>query len=79
MQHNSKDDLFNPLAVYTAALEAINDGDLDYAVAILTSAVHDRPAPVRKGYRCSCSLRFELPGQLEDHCRNLGHEAVEAR
>jgi hypothetical protein len=68
----------NPHAVYTAALEAINDGDLDYAVAILTSAVNEPPIPIRKRFRCECSLTFHWPGELEDHRRNCGHEAAAA-
>lgn len=60
MQH--KPDLFK--AALTAVQEALDDGDIAYAKAIVTSALSDNPDRV---HACSCGVRFRWPGELEAH------------
>lgn len=59
-------------AAITIALDAIQDGDPEYAAATLRNALM-RPDP-RRPHRCRwCPMTFRWPGQLEDHHRNV-HE-----
>jgi hypothetical protein len=59
-------------AAITAALEALESGDTALAVRILLDAVQE-PAPGLRRFTCTCGLRFEWPGQLQDHQASTGH------
>ena len=47
-----------------AAREAVEDGDRDYALAILLDLERELARPVAR-CRCECGRRFEWPGLLE--------------
>jgi hypothetical protein len=47
------------------ALEALRDGNPDDAEAFLESALE--PTPTRLHSCASCGLRFDFPGQLDNH------------
>jgi hypothetical protein len=50
----------------TAALEALEVGDVDHAEAVLLSALED--GPMERSFRCpDCGLGFEWPGQRDEH------------
>jgi hypothetical protein len=50
----------------TAALEALEAGDVRHAEAILLGALED--GPTERGGKCpECGLGFEWPGQLDEH------------
>jgi hypothetical protein len=53
------------LAAILTAVEAIEDGDLDYALAVLRSALEGQPGARR--HTCRCGAAFEWPGELERH------------
>jgi hypothetical protein len=54
----------NLRAAVVRALEAYEDGDADYAVALLEAALDDR----ERSYPCpECRLRFEWPGLRDSH------------
>lgn len=60
-------------AAIVAALDALEDGDADYAVALLLGALEDGPRPV--GVACQeCGARFDWPG-LRDHHLRVAHDA----
>lgn len=60
-------------AVITA-LEGIDAGDVDYAVAVLRSALVE---PARRPQLCqSCGTTFRWPGELEHHLQHV-HGIVE--
>jgi hypothetical protein len=66
-------DARNPWLAITAALEALEAGDVDYAVAILLGALEDGPAERLHVCRV-CSAAFEWPGLLVQH-EELRHAA----
>jgi hypothetical protein len=51
------------------AIEAIEDGDFDYAIALLSGCV-EQP---RMRYRCECGYTAEWPGLLMRHRDLSGH------
>jgi hypothetical protein len=56
-----------------SALEAIDAGELDYAVEILLGALED--GDTLRPYRCRCGAAFQWPGELDAH-RIAVHEAA---
>lgn len=50
----------------TAALEAIEAGDVRLCEAILVDLLEE-DVPAIKSHRCDCGARFTWPGQLEHH------------
>jgi len=48
-----------------SALEALEDGDVRLAVAILLGALEDGPSS--RPHLCSCGNAYEWPGLLEAH------------
>lgn len=56
----------HPSAQIVRALESLQDGDVDFAEAVLESALHDYPAERRFACRC-CGLKYEWPGLRWDH------------
>lgn len=50
----------------TAALEAIEAGDIDLAAAILVDLLEE-DAPDFMPHRCDCGARFRWPGELDAH------------
>jgi hypothetical protein len=50
------------------ALEALEDGDLQFARALLESLLDERPRRPR-WYCRHCGLRFVFPGELDEHVR----------
>jgi hypothetical protein len=63
----------NPWVAIVAAVEALEAGDVDYAVAILLGALEDGPAERRHICR-ECGTGFEWPGLLVQH-QELRHAA----
>ncbi len=57
--------------------EALEDGDVDFAGAIIDSALEDGPST--RQHRCQCGAAFEWPGLLDDHRRRSGHEPLSWR
>lgn len=51
-----------------AALESLEAGDVDLAVAILLGALEDGPRRLRVSCP-NCGRGFEWPGQLDEHLR----------
>lgn len=50
----------------TAALEALEAGDVRHAEAVLLGALED--GPTERGCRCpECGLRFRWPGERDEH------------
>jgi hypothetical protein len=59
-------------AAVIAALDAIEVGDAFEASAILRSVVSEFDAPDGPKLRCTrCGVRFDWPGLLENHLRNV--------
>jgi hypothetical protein len=58
-------------AAIVSALEALGDGDQNYATEILLSTQED--GPTERLYRCECGWSGQWPGLLEAHQLNTGH------
>jgi hypothetical protein len=66
--------LEDALASTRRALEALSDGDAVHAEQILASLARElETALIRaRGVRCgNCGLRFDWPGQLDEHMRSV--------
>ncbi len=71
-----KDSASSDRLAIVAALEQLECGDTWGACETLLAALEAGPAD--RPYRCECGLRFEWPGQLDDHRRFAGHSFEEA-
>lgn len=60
-----------------AAREAVDDGDREYALAILLDLERELARPVAR-CQCECGRGFEWPGLLEAHQRRCAYRVAAA-